>query len=61
MLTEDAAQEEAQINVVLNWFEELKRLVPTNSNSLPTVRNQNPFLTRARSKDLWFYNPKSGF
>jgi len=23
-------QGEAQINVVLNWFEELKRLVPTN-------------------------------
>jgi len=23
-------QEGAQINVVLNWFEELKRLVPTN-------------------------------
>jgi len=24
------AQGQAQINVVLNWFEELKRLVPTN-------------------------------
>jgi len=23
-------QEAGQINVVLNWFEELKRLVPTN-------------------------------
>jgi len=23
-------QGESQINVVLNWFEELKRLVPTN-------------------------------
>jgi len=30
MMKEDAAQEQAQINVVLNWFEELKRLVPTN-------------------------------
>ncbi len=25
----DAVEEQAQINVVLNWFEELKRLVPT--------------------------------
>jgi len=24
------AEGQAQINVVLNWFEELKRLVPTN-------------------------------
>ncbi len=31
MMKEDTAQQEAgQINVVLNWFEELKRLVPTN-------------------------------
>ena len=30
MLKEDTAQEQAQINIVLNWFEELKRLVPTN-------------------------------
>ena len=29
MLKEDTAQEQAQINVILNWFEELKRLVPT--------------------------------
>jgi len=26
----EIAQEQTQINVVLNWFEELKRLVPTN-------------------------------
>ncbi len=26
---ESQAQAPAQINVVLNWFEELKRLVPT--------------------------------
>ncbi len=26
---EPGAEEQAQINVVLNWFEELKRLVPT--------------------------------
>jgi len=26
----DLAQQQGQINVVLNWFEELKRLVPTN-------------------------------
>ena len=30
MMKEDTAQEQAQINVVLNWFEELKRLAPTN-------------------------------
>jgi len=30
MMKEDAAQEQGQINVVLNWFEELKRLVPPN-------------------------------
>jgi len=30
MLKEDTAQEQAQINVVVNWGEELKRLVPTN-------------------------------
>jgi len=30
MMKEGTAQEQAQINVVLNWFEELKRLVPTN-------------------------------
>jgi len=30
MLKEDTAQEQTPINVVLNWFEELKRLVPTN-------------------------------
>jgi len=29
MLIEDTAQAQGQINVVLNWFEELKRLVPT--------------------------------
>ncbi len=29
MLKEGTAQEQGQINVVLNWFEELKRLVPT--------------------------------
>jgi len=27
---EEGAQEANQINVVLNWFEELKRLVPIN-------------------------------
>ena len=26
----DLVEAEAQINVVVNWFEELKRLVPTN-------------------------------
>jgi len=31
MIKEETAQQDtAQINVVLNWFEELKRLVPTN-------------------------------
>ncbi len=30
MMKEGTAQEQAQINVVLNWFEELKRLVPAN-------------------------------
>ena len=31
MLKEDeSAASTAQINIVLNWFEELKRLVPTN-------------------------------
>ncbi len=30
MLKEGTAQDQGQINVVLNWFEELKRLVPTN-------------------------------
>ena len=30
MIQESAEQQRAQINVVLNWFEELKRLVPTN-------------------------------
>ena len=29
MLKEDTAQQQGRINVVLNWFEELKRLVPT--------------------------------
>jgi len=29
MIKEETAQEAGQINVVLNWFEELKRLVPT--------------------------------
>ncbi len=28
-MTKSAVQEAGQINVVLNWFEELKRLVPT--------------------------------
>ena len=27
---ENLAETQGQINVVLNWFEELKRLVPTN-------------------------------
>ncbi len=27
----DIEQEQAQINIVLNWFEELKRLVPTDN------------------------------
>ena len=30
LMIKEAGQQEAQINVVLNWFEELKRLVPTN-------------------------------
>jgi len=30
MMKEDTAVEQSQINVILNWFEELKRLVPTN-------------------------------
>ena len=30
MLKEKEEQAQNQINVVLNWFEELKRLVPTN-------------------------------
>ena len=30
LMLKEAGTEEAQINVVLNWFEELKRLVPTN-------------------------------
>jgi len=30
MMKEETAQQGGQINVVLNWFEELKRLVPTN-------------------------------
>jgi serine/threonine-protein kinase len=30
MLKEESTQGQNQINVVLNWFEELKRLVPTN-------------------------------
>ncbi|MDA2934113.1 hypothetical protein MYX82_07195 [Acidobacteria bacterium AH-259-D05] len=29
-MKEETALEQPQINVVLNWFEELKRLVPTN-------------------------------
>ncbi len=29
LMLKEAGTEEAQINVVLNWFEELKRLVPT--------------------------------
>ena len=29
-MIKEAGQQEAQINVVLNWFEELKRPVPTN-------------------------------
>jgi dipeptidyl aminopeptidase/acylaminoacyl peptidase len=31
MLKEETVQEQAQINLVLNWFEELKRLVPTDN------------------------------
>ena len=30
LMIKDTDQEPAQINVVLNWFEELKRLVPTD-------------------------------
>ena len=30
LMIKEAGQEATQINVVLNWFEELKRLVPTN-------------------------------
>jgi len=30
MIKTAEAEEAAQIHVVLNWFEELKRLVPTN-------------------------------
>ncbi len=30
MIEGETASEQTQINVVLNWFEELKRLVPTN-------------------------------
>ncbi len=30
MMKEEVALEQSRINVVLNWFEELKRLVPTN-------------------------------
>jgi len=30
MMKEEVALEQARINVVLNWFEELKRLVPAN-------------------------------
>jgi len=30
MMKEGLIQQQTQINVVLNWFEELKRLVPTN-------------------------------
>jgi Tol biopolymer transport system component len=30
LMTKQAGAEQAQINIVLNWFEELKRLVPTN-------------------------------
>jgi hypothetical protein len=29
MMKEESAPDQSQINVVLNWFEELKRLVPT--------------------------------
>jgi len=29
LMIKKEGQEQAQINVVLNWFEELKRLVPT--------------------------------
>jgi len=29
-MVKEPEQQEGQINVVLNWFEELKRLVPTN-------------------------------
>jgi len=30
MVRRETAWEQTQINVILNWFEELKRLVPTN-------------------------------
>jgi hypothetical protein len=30
LMLKEAAPDISQINVVLNWFEELKRLVPTN-------------------------------
>jgi hypothetical protein len=29
-MIKESEQQVTQINVVLNWFEELKRLVPTN-------------------------------
>jgi len=29
MMKEETALEQSQINVIQNWFEELKRLVPT--------------------------------
>ena len=30
MINESEQQKSAKIHVILNWFEELKRLVPTN-------------------------------
>ncbi len=30
MKEEETARDQSQINVILNWTEELKRLVPTN-------------------------------
>ena len=32
MIKESEPEAPRQINVVLNWFEELKRLVPTDQN-----------------------------
>ena len=31
LMVKEAGQQEAQINVVLNWFEEIKRLVSTDN------------------------------
>jgi len=31
LMIKEEQEEQAQINIVLNWFEELKRLVPTDN------------------------------